>query len=58
MSNTSIKKRAKTKHKKFFGVVDPTMKTHENDPYFIKKANEAKEYVKKHNIIEQLDKLK
>lgn len=40
-------KNKKTKKLKTFGVVDKSAVSYENHPYFIKKAEEAKEYLKK-----------
>lgn len=40
--------------KKPFGIVDPSVKNYENHPFFVKKAKEAKEWLKKVGLPEEL----
>jgi hypothetical protein len=42
-----IKKKKKAEEKKYFATVDPNMKNHIDDPYFVKKAEEAKAFLKR-----------
>jgi len=47
-----VKKKKKQATKKIFGVVDPNMKDFGNDPFFLKKAEEAKEFLRKYGVPE------
>jgi hypothetical protein len=42
----SIQKNKKGSRKKILGVVDPEVGNYEKHPFFVKKANEAKEFLK------------
>jgi len=43
----AIQKKKKINPKKLFGVIDPKVGNYEKHPFFVKKANEAKEFLKK-----------
>lgn len=43
----NVKKKKKVEEKKYFATVNPNMKSRINDPYFIKKAEEAKAFLKR-----------
>ena len=42
--------------KKIFGVIDNTVGNYENDPFVIKKTNDAKEFLKKVGLPKNLTK--
>jgi hypothetical protein len=46
------------KKKKIFGVVDKSVGNYEKDPFFVKKANEAKALLKAVGLPKQLSKSK
>lgn len=39
---------------KIFAEIDNTVRDHEKDPYFVKKAEEAKKFLEKHGLPEKL----
>ncbi len=51
---TSTKKKANTPNFYENGIVSDKVKDRGNDPYFVKKAEEAKEFLRKHPIPEEL----
>lgn len=49
-----VKKIKKFDRAKLGGRVNPAIPDRSNDPYFVKKANEMKEFLKKHPIPKEL----
>lgn len=49
-----VKKTKKFDRTKFGGKINPDIPDRSNDPYFVKKANEMKEFLKKHPIPEEI----
>lgn len=45
-----LKRKKKLAKKKYFGTIDPNMKNFGNDPYFVKKAEEAKAFLKRAGV--------
>ena len=41
------KKNKRTANKKIHGIIDSSVRNYENDPFFVKKANEMKELIEK-----------
>lgn len=48
----NMKKRKKAGEKKYLDKVDPNMKSLINDPYFVKKAEEAKAFLRRVGVPE------
>jgi hypothetical protein len=47
-----VKKNKKRRTKKTIGIIDPHMEDFSNDPFFVKKAEEAKAFLRKHGVPE------
>jgi hypothetical protein len=46
----NVKKKKKIIKREYLDQVDPTLKSYANDPYFIKKAEAAKEFLRKNGV--------
>jgi hypothetical protein len=40
--------------KKYFAIIDNSVGNHENDPFVVKKTNDAKEFIKKYGLPKHL----
>jgi hypothetical protein len=49
-----IKNRKSSKRKKTFAIIDPKVGNYEKHPFFVKKANEAKAFLKKVGLPKKL----
>lgn len=54
----ATKKNKKFSKNKIHGIVDPTVRNYENHPFFVKKANEAREILKESPLPERITKAK
>lgn len=52
MANVKKKKKKKTVKRQYAGTVNPNLKSYANDPFFLKKAEQAKEFLRKHGVPE------
>lgn len=53
LKNSTRKKKIKT-----FGIIDPGVGNYENHPFFVKKANEAREFIEKYGLPKEFKKKK
>jgi hypothetical protein len=56
-ANMSVVKKAQVKEKEYDEIiVSDKVRSYANDPYFVKKAEEAKEFLRKHPLPDHLKK--